>query len=129
MKHDLALPPPGAIEPEGKPSKDVKLGQKPVLPPPAKELDEDDLRRAAQKPKSNAPLAERPPPVQASGPIEMRVEPQEQIAPPPREREKMKREKTKSSVSKIKKKKPRAASMMDDEVAVVTRDPRKPRGE
>jgi hypothetical protein len=128
MKHDLSLPPPGAIEPEGKPSKDVKLGQKPVLPPPAKPLDEEDVKKAAQKPKTDA-VAVRPPAVAVAPPADLRVE-REPVPPPPPQP--MKREKSKSGVSKAHKKKKapqKAAAMMDDEIAVVTRDPRKSRSE
>jgi hypothetical protein len=124
VKHDLSLPPPGTFEPEVKPSKDVKLGQKPVLPPPQKPLDEAAVTQAIQNAENVPPVI--PPPLAQVPPPNLKVDPG---AMPKKAAQPMRREPTRSSVSKVKKKPKRQAAMMDDEVAVVTRDPRKPRGE
>jgi hypothetical protein len=126
---DLALPPPGTEEPEAKPSEQrVRLGEKPVLPPPKKELTPDAVQQAnaagsAVPPVEKPLITEAPPP-------DLRVEREAQLPRP----EPMRKEKTRTKTGKLKKggsaKKRHAPAVFDDEeVAVVARDPRRPREE
>lgn len=129
MKNDLLLPPPGAEEPEGKrgllPGAKGRLGEKPVLPPPAK-----PLGVSAQTPPRGDGVVDPPPLFADAPPPVFKVD--GPVAPGPAP---MKPERSKSGVSrtvsrtKSTKKKKRDAVMMDDEVAVVARDPRRPREE
>ena len=125
---DLALPPPGTHEPEGKPSK-ARLGDKPVLPPPVKALDESNVKAAVAKASAGPAVIEPKPVVLEAPPPDLRVEREPLPTPRP---EPMKREKSRSSVSKVakaKKKRRPDPGMMDDEIAVVAVDPRRGRSE
>jgi hypothetical protein len=127
MKHDLALPMPGTAEPQAKPSKTVKFGEKPVLPPPPKPLDEAAVAQVV-KAKADAPPAAVKPVITEAPPPVMRVEREPLPAAP----QPMKRERTKSGVHKLKKVKkpaPRQNLSMDDECAVMAMDPRRSRNE
>lgn len=133
MKHDMALPPPGTEEPQGKPSKPQgKLGEKPVLPPPKRNLDEAAVQQALQKPAPGPQVIAEKPVLTEAPPANLKVD--REPLPPPAPQP-IKKEKTKSGASKVKKsplakKKPRVMQMMDDdEVAVVSRDPRRGRQE
>ena len=128
MSRDIALPAPGTEEPQGKPSKQARLGDKPVLPPPPKPLTEAAVAGVVQKAKADTAVPSDIPIVAEAPPPDLRVE-REALQPAP-----MPREKTKSSVSRVAKHKKKAkrrheAAMMDDENAVVAVDPRRGRNE
>ena len=128
---DLALPAPGTEEPEAKPSdKKVRLGDKPVLPPPRQDLTKESVENAAKQAAAAAAAAELPVITEAPPP-DLRVE----RGPPPKPQEmKPEKSKTKSASVKVKKTqkgKSRHQPMAfdDSEVAVVRRDPRRSRDE
>lgn len=130
MKHDLALPPPGTDEPQGKPSKTVKLGDKPVLPPPPKPLDEAAVHKAIAKPATGPAIIEPKPFVADVPPPDFSVErePLPPPAPEPISREESSVSQLAATLKRKPKKRPVAAAM-DDEVAIVAFDPRRPRSE
>jgi hypothetical protein len=122
-KDDIALPTPGTKEPEGKRGQ-ARLGEKPVLPPPKKPI-AVGLGEAAPPTTSAGPtVIDTPPPVSDAPAPDLRVRNVPAPGPKPMKRE---RSRTRSGISKTKKRKRPKAMVMDDEIAVVARDPRRGR--
>lgn len=126
MKQDLALPTPGMAEPIGRKGP-VRLGEKPVLPPPQKSLEwsPDSPLPAAPEPVHVAPQKVA---VNASVSAQLTVE--KQAVPTPVAAPKVEVVLAVESLADMKKKpikakKSRSLESFDDECAVVAMDPRR----
>lgn len=126
MKQDLALPTPGMAEPIGRKGP-VRLGEKPVLPPPQKSLEwsPDSPLPAAPEPVHVAPQKVA---VNVSVSAQMKVE--KQAVPTTAVTSKVEVVLATDPLADMKKKptkvkKPRSLESFDDECAVVAMDPRR----